>query len=115
MRTVPAASRVAVALLEEALRHIRTGASALENGRPQHATAALNEASQIIIELHTALDRDAAPELATALGGIYRFVCYRLNDAALLRDAGRAREAERAVEPIADAFGAAAARLGGEP
>lgn len=112
----PAASagQLAALLLEEALRHIRAGAAGLERGRVDEARGALRRAAQIIIELHASLDSDATPDLAAALTGIYRFVCYRLNDAALLHDARPAREAERAFEPLADAFAAAAARLAPE-
>ena len=102
---------LAAVLLEEALRHIRAGLAALEEGRTADGPVPLREAMQIIIALHAALDRDRTPELAAVLAGIYRFVCFHLNDAALLHDPRPAREAARVFEPIADAFGAAAARL----
>jgi len=106
-------SRLAALLLETALRHIRAGAAAMEAGKPQAAGASLREAARIIIDLHTALDRDRSPELSAALAPIYRWVCLRLNDAALLHDSGPAREAERAFSPIAEAFQAAAGTLDG--
>lgn len=109
----PAAGRLAALLLETALRHIRAGAAAMEAGRDDAAGASLREAARIIIDLHAALDRDRAPALAGALAPVYRWVCFRLNDATLLRDAGAAREAERAFEPLADAFCAAADALDG--
>jgi flagellar biosynthetic protein FliS len=109
----PASGRLAAILLETALRHIRAGAAAMEAGRAEAAGASLREAARIIIDLHAALDRDQAPGLAAALAPVYRWVCFRLNDATLLHDAGAAREAERAFEPLADAFCAAAAALDG--
>ncbi|MFO0580745.1 MAG: flagellar protein FliS [Anaeromyxobacter sp.] len=104
-------SRLAALLLETALGHIRAGAAAMEAGRTGAAGASLREAARIIVDLHTALDRDGAPELSAALAPIYRRVCLRLTDAALLHDPGAAREAERAFGPIAEAFQAAAGTL----
>jgi flagellar biosynthetic protein FliS len=106
-------SRLAALLLEQALRHIRAGAVAMEAGSTGAAGASLREAARIIIDLHTALDRDRSPELTAALAPIYRWVCLRLNDAALLRDPSPAREAERAFGPIAEAFQLAAGALDG--
>lgn len=108
------AGRLAALLLEAALRHIRAGAEAMEAGRNADAGASLREASRIIIDLHTALDRDGSPELSAALAPIYRWVCLRLNDAALLGDSTRAREAEQAFAPIAAAFHQAAGDLEGK-
>jgi len=108
-----AAGQLATALLEAALAHIRAGAEEMEAGRIALAGASLREASRIIIDLHTALDRDRAPALTAALAPIYRWVCLRLTDAALLSDSSRAREAERAFEPIATAFHRAIGALGG--
>jgi flagellin-specific chaperone FliS len=85
----------------------------MEAGRVDAAGAALREAARIIVDLHAALDRERAPALAAALAPVYRWVCFRLNDAALLHDSAAAREAERAFEPLADAFCEAAAALGG--
>lgn len=109
----PAAGRLAALLLETALRHIRAGAAAMEAGRNEAAAASLREAARIIIDLHAALDPDQAPALSAALSPVYRWVCFRLKDATLLRDPAAAREAERAFEPLADAFCAAAAALDG--
>lgn len=105
------AGRLAALLLEAALRHIRLGAAAMEAGCVEDASRSLREASRIIIDLHTALDRDESPALATALAPIYRWVCFRLKDADLLHDPRAARQAERAFEPLADAFSQAAAVL----
>ncbi|MFT3915745.1 MAG: flagellar protein FliS [Anaeromyxobacteraceae bacterium] len=107
----PSPSRLAALLLETALGHIRAGASAMEAGHPAAAGASLREAARIIVDLHTALDREGSPELSAALAPIYRRVCQRLNDAALLHDADAAREAEQTFGPIAAAFQAAAGAL----
>ena len=58
-----------------------------------------------------ALDPEQTPALSAALSPVYRWVCFRLKDATLLRDPAAAREAERAFEPLADAFCAAATAL----
>jgi flagellar biosynthetic protein FliS len=111
----PTASRLAAVLLETALRHIGAGAAAMEAGRPEAAGASLREAARIIVDLHTALDRERAPELTAALAPIYKWVCTRITDAALLHDAAAAREAERTFRPLAEAFQTAAGALAGDP
>ena len=100
-----------VLLFEAALRHIRSGATALETGRHAEANTALGKASDIVVELHATLDRSNAPELCDRLAEVYRFVCFRLSAAALSRDAKAAREAERVFAPIAEAFAEAVRSL----
>jgi flagellar protein FliS len=103
--------RTMVLLFEAALRHIRGGAAALEGGRPADAGAALARASEIVAHLDATFDGARSPEFAGDLGRIYRFVCQRLLSASLHRDPVLAREAERALSPIADGFAAAVRRL----
>jgi flagellar protein FliS len=105
--------RIMVLLFETALRRIRDGAAALESGRLHEAAAPLTRATDIVIELNATLDRSRAPELGENLGLIYRFVCSRLTEAKLRRDARLARDAERVFAPIADAFATAVASLAG--
>ncbi len=110
-RETASPERLMVLLFQAALRHIRAGATALESGKIADGTRSLAKASEIVIELHATLDTSKAPALCEQLGEIYRFVCLRLNDAVLHRDARRAHEAERAFAPIADAFAGAVASL----
>jgi len=105
--------RLMVLLFQAALRNIRSGAAALEAGRPADATKSLARSADIVVELHATLDASKAPELCDSLGEIYRFVCLRLNAALLGRDPRAAREAERALAPIAEAFETAVASAGG--
>jgi flagellar protein FliS len=105
--------RLMVMLFEKALQGIRSGAAALDTGRPSQANRDLSRALEIVVELHATLDRSRAPELCDQLGEIYRFVCTRIGQANLRRDASLAREAERAFAPLADAFAQAVASLPG--
>jgi flagellar protein FliS len=111
-RETASPERLMVLLFQAALRNIRSGASALEAGRARDAGPSLLKASDIVIELHATLDRTKAPELCDQLAEIYRFVCTRLDKAALSRDARAAREAERVFAPVAEAFEQAVASLG---
>ena len=112
-RETASPERLMVLLFQAALRNIRNGAAFLEDGRAGEAGRALGKASDIVVELHATLDRSRAPELCDQLAEVYRFVCYRLNTAALSRDVRAARDAERAFAPIADAFEKAVASVAG--
>ena len=103
-RETASPERLMVLLFQAALRHIRAGAAALEEGRGMAAASSLTKAAEIVIELSSVLDRSRAPELCESLAQVYRFVCMRLHSAVLVRDARAAREAERVFAPIADAF-----------
>jgi flagellar secretion chaperone FliS len=105
--------RLTVMLFEAALRHMRSGAAALEAGRPGEASGALARAGDIVVELHATLDVARAPELCRQLGEVYRFVCLRLLHGSLRRDPGPVREAERAFAPLAEAFAGAVQAVAG--
>jgi flagellar protein FliS len=113
-RETASPERLMVLLFQAALRHMRTGIAALDAGRASESATSLCKASDIVLELHRALDPTKAPELCEDLGAVYRFVALRLNDAVLRRDAKLAREAERAFSPIADAFETAVERVAAE-
>lgn len=106
--------RLMVLLFEAALRHMRTGAQALEDGRVPEATAALSKATDIVVELDATLDRPRYPELGESLGLVYQFVCQRLLSGSLKRDPVPVREAERVFFPVADAFSIAVRQLGAQ-
>jgi flagellar protein FliS len=97
-----------VMLFERALSDIRSGASALEDGRQAEGRKLLGAALEIVTELHATLDARRAPELCDLLSQINVVVCGRLGEASLRADAGMAREAERAFAPIAHGFSQAA-------
>lgn len=105
--------RLMVLLFEAALKHMRTAAAALEQGRPADAHRSLSRAGEIVAELHASLDRSRAPALCDQLSELYRFVCGRLLDANTENDPRKAREAERVFAPIAEGFTQAVASLGG--
>jgi flagellar protein FliS len=113
-RETASPERLLVLLFQTAVRNIRTGVAALEAGDPVQGSRALVKASEIVIELHATLDASKAPELCERLANVYRFVCQRLGAAALSRDVRAAREAERILVPVAEAFEAAVAKLGAD-
>lgn len=99
--------RLMVMLFEAALRHIRAGAAAIEQGRAGDAMVPLTKANDIVAELRATLDVKRNPEVFEPLADLYLFVCGRLLQATLKKDAGAAREAERVFAPIVDAFATA--------
>ena len=103
--------RLMVMLLQAALKHLRSGADALETGREREAYVPLTKANDIVVELHSTLDRSRAPELCDRLAEVYRFVSFRALRAITSRDPAPAREALKALEPIADGFAGAVAAL----
>jgi flagellar protein FliS len=109
--------RLMVMLLEAALRHIRFGADALEAKRSHEAHVPLTKANEIVVELHSTLDRTRAPELCDQLAEVYRFVSFRILRSITSRDPAPAREALKALEPIVEGFASAVRALekGEEP
>lgn len=101
-----------IMLFRAALKHIRSGASLLEEGKKDEAMTPLDKASEIVLELMATLDHKAAPELSQQLTEIYKFVAFRLSRAIAAQDAQFAREAERAFAPIVDGFEGAVRQLG---
>ncbi len=110
-RETASPERLMVLLFQAALKNIRTGAALLTSGQTAEGARALLKASDIVVELHATLDRAKAPQLCDQLADVYRFVCNRLNAAALSRNVRAAHEAERVFTPIAEAFEAAVASL----
>jgi len=107
--------RLMVMLFEAALRHIRTGAIAIEQGRATEAVTPLMKANDIVVELRSTLDVAKSPELCGHLADLYLFVCTKLMHASVARDAVAAREAERAFAPVVEAFQMAVAGLKSQP
>jgi flagellar protein FliS len=103
--------RLMILLFEAAVRHMRTGAAALDAGRAAEANQALCRATDIVSELDATFDRPRFPELARNLEVVYGFVSARLIAANAKRDPALAREAERVFLPVADAFGEAVRKV----
>lgn len=102
--------RLLVLLFDAALKNIRYGIAAIEEGR-HDAAVPLTKASDIIVELHSTLDRSKSPDLCDRLAEIYRFISLRLIRATTAGDAIAAHEAERALVPVAEAFKEAVAEV----
>ncbi len=99
--------RLMVMLFERALRDIRSALRSLEENRRNDAVNEMTHASDIVIELRAVLDHSRAPELCAQLSDVYLFVVQRLIEACRTFDPARVREAERAFEPLVDAFSTA--------
>ncbi len=103
--------RLMVLLLEASLRHVRAAAVALEQKRKLDALPSLKKAVDIVTELMTTLNPEAAPELAERLTELYGFISTRLLTATATMDPSYAREAERVLVPIVEGFSGAVASL----
>lgn len=96
--------RLMLLLFETALRHIRTGAAALDAGKNQTAVSPLTKAADIVDYLQATLDARRAPDLCENLNEVYTFVTARLLLARTGYDAAAARDAERVFAPVVAAF-----------
>jgi len=99
--------RLMVMLFEAALRNIRQGIGEIEEGRKLDGSRTLLKASEIVAYLRRTLDHGRAPELCSNLSAVYTFVCARLIKAATARIAPPAREAEKVLAPVVEAFATA--------
>ncbi|MBS2024288.1 MAG: flagellar protein FliS, partial [Deltaproteobacteria bacterium] len=107
--------RLMVLLFEAALRHMRAAQTAFEQGRKSDAVTACTKASDIVVELHSSLDRARAPELCDTLAAVYQFTCSRLLVAANTARVELVREAERAFSPLVSAFAEAVQKIAVTP
>jgi len=103
--------RTMVMLFDRAVAGIRAGIAALQARRWPQANRELSRALDIVAHLQGTLNREVAPGLCDDLSDLYLFVCLRLGEAKLRRDAAPAREAERVFAPVAQAFSRAVASL----
>lgn len=114
---VQSASPVALIdmLLRRAVAETRAGVADLEAGRRDAARDRLLRAQDVVQALRAALNREAAPDLASRLEALYDFAYWRLVRANIDADAEAGRAALEALEPIRDAWAATfgpAARAG---
>ena len=103
--------RQLVLLFEAAQRWILGGAAALDAGDMHPAMEQLTKATDIVLELHRCLDRQRAPELCEKLGAVYEYIGTELTKAKAYRKSEHARNAERALSPLVDAFRQAVAQV----
>ena len=106
--------RLMILLFEAALRHMRTGAQALEDRRFDDSLSPLAKASDIVMELNRTLDHSKAPQLGASLKDLYGFINGRLVSAAIGLDAKAAREAEKVFAPLVEGFQGAVTKLQAE-
>ncbi len=106
--------RLMILLFEAGLRHMRSGAQALEERRFDDSLSPLTKASDIVMELTRTLDHSKAPQLSGSLKELYGFVNGRLVSAAIGLDAKAAREAERVFAPLVEGFQGAVTKLQAE-
>lgn len=88
-----------------ARRAIRAGVEALEAGRPGRAVLLLGHASELLVDVHLSVQERLDPAARDALTRAFREICHLIADAALLRDARAAREADLACAPLTAAVG----------
>lgn len=106
--------RLMVLLFEAGLRHIRSGAQALESKRFDEAMTPLTKASDIVMELSRTLDIGKSADIGPPLKELYGFINSRLVSAAVGNNAKAAREAERVFAPLVEGFQGAVAKLQAE-
>lgn len=90
-------------LLDRAVAECGIAAERLDAGDVVAAHPHLGKAQDIIAELRCSLDLSVGP-IAANLDTLYDFSFSRLVDAHLGRDGSKARDAQRALEPIQDAW-----------
>jgi len=93
-----------LALYEGAIGFLNQALAALEQGNFERFAHFLGRGTDIIGELMSSLDREAAPRLAGWLGRIYDFMLFELSDANLNRSAGPIRHVMRLLGRIYDSY-----------
>ena len=96
--------RLMVMLFQAGVKQIRNAADFMEEGKSDELFAAVEKATEIVIELMSTLDHKVAPELCQQLEDVYRFTTLRLSQGFIKKDIDMIREAETAFTPIAEAF-----------
>jgi flagellar protein FliS len=116
MQTATASKeRTMVLLFEAALKHMRNGKRELAGKNRRAASATLDKACQIVLELQKSLKPEVAPKLVGELVELYTFTAARLCRAMVAGEISAVEEAERAFTPIAEGFIKAVAELAKNP
>jgi flagellar protein FliS len=101
-----------VALLFQSLRDsIRQGRKALADGDIAARSNALSSSLEILAELANSVDRQKGGELALRLVSIYAFTAERIQEGNFHQSDKPLAEAERVLQPIAEAWQTLASRL----
>lgn len=103
-------ARLVVMLYDRLLLDIVQGRDALRQGQRLEADKHLRHAQDIVFELRSSLHVDQW-EGAPRLAGIYSWLLKELIQANVDRDADKAEECRKLVEPLREAWHGAAAQL----
>ena len=106
-------ARLVTMLYDSLVGDLVRAEQALTDGSRQEANERLLHAQAIVTELRVSLDVSLW-EGGPALAGLYDFVLRELIDANVQRDAAKVASCRRLVEPLRDAWHAAAAQLAAE-
>jgi flagellar protein FliS len=108
--TTSSPGAILVMLFEGLLRFLGEAATAMRAGDRGRAGEVISRAHAILDELAATLDPGPAPELVDNLRGIYSFCMTRIVEANAKQDPRMLDDAARILQPISDAFRAAAAQ-----
>lgn len=97
-------TRVVERLFERFERDVETARRAIAARDIAGKAAALDHATQIVVQLRAALDHKAGPELCANLDVLYRFVVDKLAEANLKLAAPPLDAALKVMKPIGEAF-----------
>ncbi|MBX6371428.1 MAG: flagellar export chaperone FliS [Acidothermus sp.] len=111
--TTASPARLVVMLYDRLVLDIVQGRDALAEGRAEAADRHLRHAQDIVFELRKSLRLDVW-DGARQLASIYAWLIKELVAANVSRDAAKADDCRRLVEPLRDAWRAAAERLAAE-
>jgi len=102
--------QLVVLLYQRLHRDLTEARAAIENNEVYVANRALQHAQDIIVELHSSLDRNAW-EHAKELSSLYVYFLGELSEANLTKDTKRISSVTNMVAELRDAWAAAAAQL----
>ena len=104
-------ARLVTMLYDALVRDLLQAEQALEEARRQDANERLLHAQAIVTELRVSLDTSVW-EGGPALAGLYDFLLRELIDANVSRDADKVLSCRHLVEPLCEAWHAAADQVG---
>ncbi|HIE08673.1 MAG TPA: flagellar export chaperone FliS [Armatimonadetes bacterium] len=107
--TIPPLELV-VLIYDAALFRIKRGIEAIEKGNPEEAHANFLKAQEAVGELLASLDMQKGGEIARNLARLYDFIISRLAVANIRKSVKEAKEAERLLRTLRDAWAEASAK-----
>lgn len=96
--------RLLLMLYDGLIRFVLQAKEAIAERNVQSANRFLQRAQDIVMELRTTLDRDAAPELCNSLQELYTYLYGKLVDANRLKDCAHLDEILPMIQELRDAF-----------